>query len=45
MLSRGYNGEVRLLHAGKVKLRDWVWLSCVATLFIVMLYFNLSGKI
>ena len=44
MLSRGYAGEVRLLHDGNVKLRDWLWLSSVATLFIVMLYFNLSGK-
>lgn len=44
MLSRGYTGEVRLLHDGNVKLRDWLWLSCVAILFIVMLYFNVSGK-
>jgi cobalt/nickel transport system permease protein len=44
MLSRGYTGEVRLLHDGNIKLRDWLWLSCVATLFIVMLYFNVSGK-
>jgi len=44
MLSRGYTGEVRLLHDGNVKLRDWLWLSCVATLFIVMVYFNVSGK-
>ena len=40
MLSRGYTGEVRLLDDGNVKLRDWLWLSCVVILFIVMLYFN-----
>ncbi len=45
MLSRGYTGEVRLLHDGNVKLRDWLWLSCVVILFIAMLYFNVSGKI
>lgn len=45
MLSRGYTGEVRLLHDGNVKLRDWLWLSCVVILFIVILYFNASGKI
>lgn len=44
MLSRGYTGEVRLLNDGKIKLKDWVWLSCVATLFIVVLYFTVSGK-
>lgn len=44
MLSRGYTGEVRLLPEGNVKLKDWLWLSGGATLFIVMLYFTINGK-
>jgi len=44
MLSRGYTGEVRLLDDGNVKLRDWLWLSCVVILFIVIFFFNVSGK-
>ncbi|HPD60799.1 MAG TPA: cobalt ECF transporter T component CbiQ [Thermodesulfobacteriota bacterium] len=44
MLSRGYSGDVRLLHDGNANLRDWLWLLWVVILFTVMLYCTVSGK-
>ena len=38
MLSRGYTGEVRLLHDGNIKLRDWLWLAGVVMLFTVIVF-------
>ncbi len=38
MLSRGYRGEPYQLSEFEARLRDWVWLSCVTLVSLLMIY-------
>ena len=44
MLSRGYNGEVRILNDFKAGLKDWLWLSFSALFSILIFYLNYRLK-
>jgi cobalt/nickel transport system permease protein len=39
MLSRGYIGEPVILNDFKIQIRDWLWLSTVVIIFILVVYF------
>lgn len=38
MRSRGYRGEPVILNDFKLRIQDWLWLSCVAGMFIALSY-------
>lgn len=38
MLSRGYTGEVYLLNNGKIKFKDWLWLSTTLIIFSLIIF-------
>jgi cobalt/nickel transport system permease protein len=45
MLARGYRGEPAVFNDFKVKLKDWLWLSCVIVICALAVYFNHYLKI
>jgi cobalt/nickel transport system permease protein len=45
MLARGYRGEPSVFDDFKVKLKDWLWLSCAIAICVLAFYFNRYLKI